>query len=47
MDDAWSIVKNARKRNRIQSEEFISELFYDFIELKGDRIYFDDCNLIL
>ncbi len=46
MDDAWNIVKNARKRNRIQSEEFISELFYDFIELKGDRIYFDDCTII-
>lgn len=46
MQDAWKIVKNARDNARIQSQEFINEIFDDFIELKGDRSNSDDCTII-
>ena len=39
---AWDCVQKARKKDRPVGEDYIRELFPDFIEFHGDRLYGDD-----
>jgi acetyl-CoA carboxylase carboxyl transferase subunit beta len=43
---AWETVRTARAASRPTSEEYIAQLFPDFIELAGDRIECDDHAII-
>jgi len=46
MSDAMESVKIARKANRPTTEQFINEIFDDFIEFHGDRYFADDKAII-
>lgn len=39
---AWDKVSMARRVNRLSAEDYIGEIFTDFIEMHGDRLYRDD-----
>ncbi len=39
---AWKRVQLARHKNRLTTLEYISQIFDDFMELHGDRLYRDD-----
>ena len=43
---AWDCVQKARKKDRPVGEDYIRELFPDFIEFHGDRLYGDDAAII-
>ena len=43
---AWDCVQKARKKDRPVGGDYIRELFPDFIELHGDRLYGDDAAII-
>lgn len=43
---AWDCVQKARKKDRPVGEDYIRELFPDFIEFHGDRLYGDDTAII-
>lgn len=45
-NSAWEIVRLARHPKRPTSKTLIKELFPDFIELHGDRLYGDDPSII-
>ncbi|PKL01043.1 MAG: acetyl-CoA carboxylase carboxyl transferase subunit alpha [Tenericutes bacterium HGW-Tenericutes-1] len=45
-NSAWEIVRLARHPKRPTSKTVIKELFPDFIELHGDRLYGDDPSII-
>lgn len=45
-NSAWEIVRLARHPNRPTSKTLIKELFPDFLELHGDRLYGDDPSII-
>ena len=42
MEKVWEVVTKARSATRFKSEDVARELFTDFIELAGDRLYGDD-----
>lgn len=44
--DAWDIVLKARDHSRAQAIDYIKEIFNDFVELKGDRLYSNDNTII-
>ena len=39
---SWDRVLNARKLERPKSLDYINNIFNDFIELHGDRLFGDD-----
>lgn len=39
---AWDKVSMARRVDRLSAEDYIGEIFTDFMELHGDRLYRDD-----
>lgn len=43
---AWDCVQKARKKDRPVGGDYIRELFPDFIEFHGDRLYGDDAAII-
>ena len=43
---AWDCVQKARKKDRPVGGDYIRELFSDFIEFHGDRLYGDDAAII-
>ena len=43
---AWDCVQKARKKDRPVGGDYIQELFPDFIEFHGDRLYGDDAAII-
>ena len=43
---AWDRVMLARKSERPKAQEYINEIFDDFIELHGDRNFGDDKAII-
>ena len=43
---AWEKVLIARNINRPKSEDYIKNIFKDFIELHGDRLFSDDKSII-
>ena len=43
---AWDCVQKARKKDRPVGGDYIRELFPDFIEFHGDRLYSDDAAII-
>ncbi len=46
MRDAWDRVQTARDRNRPSGQDFIDNLFTDFMEFHGDRCLGDDRALV-
>lgn len=46
MITAWDRVQLARKPERPKSSDYIQEIFEDFIELHGDRLFADDSSII-
>ncbi len=46
MNTAWEKVKLARHPKRPTAQRLIKDLFPDFIELKGDRLYADDPSIL-
>lgn len=46
MNEAWNKVLLARDQNRPTSKDIINEVFDDFIELSGDRLFRDDKSII-
>jgi len=42
----WERVKNARKENRPQAQDYIAKLFHGVFEVSGDRVYGDDPSII-
>lgn len=43
---AWDKVREARQMGRLQTADYIKELFDDFMELHGDRYFGDDAAII-
>lgn len=43
---AWDRVSISRSSNRLTSSDYVETLFEDFIELHGDRLDYDDPNII-
>ena len=46
VEKPWERVKNARKENRPQAQDYISKLFHGVFEVSGDRVCGDDPSII-
>lgn len=44
--DAWQVVQTARSLERPTSQYFIRNIFTDFLEMHGDKLYADDAAII-
>lgn len=44
--DAWEVVQTARSLERPTSQYFIRNIFTDFVEMHGDKLYADDAAII-